>query len=208
MQCIKQQHHVQQKEFVSQLVGALSPVNHRGLHQGYICARNRNIPENLKITIDANYRATIRRSMAKIHAQVKATKFYYNVLIEDGKSSNCCDKWEWGGDLVQLVENRTSTSPTQVRFPGAERNCSLRVNFQCRLSYGVRTLPCEIACINICAHIKDPVVHVRVRWIIKKKVTHLPRTVGWIARPCRSQLSPGKATRIAHGKNPNWTIQL
>ena len=32
---------------------------------------------------------------------------------------------------------------------------------------GVRTPPCAIACIiNICAHIKDPVVHVRVRWVM------------------------------------------
>ena len=41
-----------------------------------------------------------------------------------------------------------------------------RVNFQCRLSSGVRTSPCAIACINICRHDKDPVVHVRVRWIM------------------------------------------
>ena len=31
----------------------------------------------------------------------------------------------------------------------------------------VRTPPCAIACINICAHVKDPVVHGRVRWIVK-----------------------------------------
>ena len=41
-----------------------------------------------------------------------------------------------------------------------------RVNFQCRLSFGVRTPPYVIACINICAHVKDSVVHVRVRWIM------------------------------------------
>ena len=26
--------------------------------------------------------------------------------------------------------------------------------------------PCAVACMNICAHVKDPVVHVRVRWIM------------------------------------------
>ena len=41
-----------------------------------------------------------------------------------------------------------------------------RVHFQCRLSFGVPTSPCEITCIDICAHVKDPVVHVRVWWIM------------------------------------------
>ena len=45
-----------------------------------------------------------------------------------------------------------------------------RANFQCRLSFGVRTPPCAIACITICAHDKDPVVHVRVRWIMAKQI--------------------------------------
>ena len=76
-----------------------------------------------------------------------------------------------GGDVAQLVDHRTGTLPTQVRFPGATRDFSPGVNFQCRLSYGVRTPPCAIAC--ICAQVKDPVVHVRVRLImvtLKKKV--------------------------------------
>ena len=46
-----------------------------------------------------------------------------------------------GGDVAQLVEHRTGTPLTQVRFPGAARGFSSRVNFQCRLSYGVRTPP-------------------------------------------------------------------
>ena len=71
------------------------------------------------------------------------------------------------GDVAQLVEHRTGTPPTQVRFPGAAREFSPKVNFQCRLSYGVRTPPCAIACIYIRAHVKDPIVHVRVRWIME-----------------------------------------
>ena len=59
------------------------------------------------------------------------------------------------------LERRTVTPLTQVRFPGAARDFLPRVNFQCRLSYGVRTPPCAIACINICAHDKHPVVHVK-----------------------------------------------
>ena len=72
------------------------------------------------------------------------------------------------GDVVQLVERRIGTPLTRVRFPGAAKNFSPRVDFLCRLSDGDRTPKCAIACINIShAHIKDFVVHVRVRWIIK-----------------------------------------
>ena len=81
-----------------------------------------------------------------------------------------------GGDLAQLGERRTGTPLTQVRFPGAARDFLPRVNFQCRLSYGVRTPPCAIACINICAHVHDPVVHVRVRWIVATN-TYQARTI-------------------------------
>ena len=44
-----------------------------------------------------------------------------------------------GGDVAQWVERRTGTSLRQVRFPGVARDFSPRVNFQNRLSYGVRT---------------------------------------------------------------------
>ena len=71
-----------------------------------------------------------------------------------------------GGDVAQLVERRTGTPLRQVRFPGAARDFSPRVNFQCRLSYGVRTPPCAIA---YCAHVKAFVAHVRVRWIMETR---------------------------------------
>ena len=111
------------------------------------------------------------------------------------------------GDVAQLAEHQTGTLPTQVRFPGAARDFSPTVNFQCRLSYDVRTPPCATACINICAHVKDPVVHVRLRWIMET-LKHPACTVGWVARLCRSWLSLGKATRIFHGRNSIGTIQL
>ena len=95
------------------------------------------------------------------------------------------------GDAAQLVESGTGTPLTQVRLPGAARDFSPRVNFQCRPSYGARTSPCAIACINICAHVKDPVVHIGVRWIMET-LKHPACTVGWIARLCRSKLSLGK----------------
>ena len=94
---------------------------------------------------------------------------------------------------------------TQVRLLGAARDFSPTVNFQCRLSQGVRTPLCAIAYINTCAHVKDRVVCVRVRCIMET-LKHPARTVGWVARLCRSWLSPGKATQISHGRSPNGTI--
>ena len=73
---------------------------------------------------------------------------------------------EWGCGSVGLG-HPTGTLPTHVRFPGAARDFSVRVDFQCGLSCGVRTPPCAIACIYICAHVKNCVAHVRVRWIME-----------------------------------------
>ena len=82
----------------------------------------------------------------------------------------------WDCNVAHWLEHRTVTPLTQVRFPGAARDFLPRVNFQCRLSFGVRTPPCAIACINICAHVKDPVVHVRVQWIMTTQ-THPACTI-------------------------------
>ena len=68
------------------------------------------------------------------------------------------------GDVAQLLEHRTGTLPTQVRFPGAAMDFSSRVNFECGLSYGVHKAPCAISRIYTCEHVK---VHVRVRWIME-----------------------------------------
>ena len=72
---------------------------------------------------------------------------------------------------------------------------------------GVCTPLCAITCINTCMHVKDPVVHVRVRWIIEI-LKHQPCAIGWVTWLCCSWLSPGKATRIAYGRNSNGTMQL
>ena len=115
------------------------------------------------------------------------------------------DKTENGdGDVAQLTERRTGTPLTQVRFPGPSRDFSPRVNFQCRLFwYGVSTPPCAVACINICAHVNEPVVHVRVRWIMEAR-KHRECTLDWVARLLRSRLSPGKAIRIFCVRIPQW----
>ena len=55
-------------------------------------------------------------------------------------------------DASQLGERRTGTPLTQMRFPGAARDFSPRVQFQCRLSYGVRTPPvCNRTHYHLCA---------------------------------------------------------
>ena len=108
----------------------------------------------------------------------------------------------WVGDVAQLVEHQTGNLPTgliprcgkekylptQVQFPGVARDFSPTVNFQCRLSYGVRTPSCTIACIYICAHVKGPAVHARVQRITET-LKQPACTVGWVARLCRSWLS-------------------
>ena len=65
----------------------------------------------------------------------------------------------------------------------------------------VRTPPCANACINICAHVNDPVVHFRVRWIMDT-LKHRASTVGWVAQLCRSLLSPEKQPEFPMGKIP------
>ena len=105
------------------------------------------------------------------------------------------------------LERVTGGDVAQFRFPGEARDFLLESTFSARLSYGVRTPPFAIACISsICAHVKDP-VNITVRWIMET-LKHPACTVGWVTRPCRSWLSPGKATRIYYGKNPKVTIQL
>ena len=113
----------------------------------------------------------------------------------------------WGGDVAQLVQCWTGTPHRQIQFRSAVRDFSPKVNFQRRLSYSVCTPPCATACIYICVHIKDPVVHARFQWIMET-LKHPACTIGWVARLCSSWLSPGKATRISHGRNPNGTMQL
>ena len=74
-------------------------------------------------------------------------------------------------------------------------------------SLTVHTLPCALACIHICVHIKDPIVHVRVQWVMET-LKHPACTVGWLAWLFRSWLSLGKATWISHGRYLTGTIHL
>ena len=76
-----------------------------------------------------------------------------------------------------------------------------RVNFHCRLSYGVHTPSCAMACIKLCAHVKDPVVHVRVWWIVET-LKDPACTVGRVERLCCSWLPQGKQPEFAMGEIP------
>ena len=78
---------------------------------------------------------------------------------------------EW--ECIQLVQHWIRTPLMQVRLPGVTRDISPRVNFQCRLSNGVHTPPCAITRMNICVHVKGPLVHVRVWWIIEFAITRI-----------------------------------
>ena len=92
---------------------------------------------------------------------------------------------ETGGDVAQLTECWTDTPLTQVRFPGAARDFSPESTFSAdSLAVSVHP-PSAAACIYICGHVKDLVVHVRVRWIVET-LKHSACTVG------RSLLFPGK----------------
>ena len=99
--------------------------------------------------------------------------------------------------MAQLVDERgTGTPLTQVPFPIAERDFSPGVYFQCRLAFDVPTPPCATAYMNTCVHVKDPVVHVKVRWVMET-LEHPAYTVGRVARLCCGWLSLG-------GNNPNF----
>ena len=78
-----------------------------------------------------------------------------------------CETWTLLAYSVGRASDRHAAEASSIPWLVVRRGIFLPVNFQCRLSYGVRTPPCATACINICAHVKDPVVRVRVRWIME-----------------------------------------
>ena len=67
----------------------------------------------------------------------------------------------------------------------------------------IRTPLRAIACINIGAHVRDHIVRVRIRWVLEA-LKHPACTVGWVARLCRSWLSPGKEHPNFSWEESNW----
>ena len=89
-------------------------------------------------------------------------------------------------------------------IPRCGKGFSPWVHFQCRLSYGVPTPPCAIACSYICAHVKDPVVHVRVWWIMKTLKKQTPTMHRKLGSATLSQLAfPGESNPSFHLRNPS-----
>ena len=76
-------------------------------------------------------------SQASIHIYLTSTHFQTNHRHEEFYIVRYPypphPPYNLGGNVAQLVEHRTSTPLTQVRFPGAARDFS--PNFQCGLSY-------------------------------------------------------------------------
>ena len=110
-------------------------------------------------------------------------------------------------DVAQLVRasDHHAADAGSIPLCGKGFFSQSQLSVQTLLRVSVHPPPCPIACINICAHVKDPVVHVRVQWI---RDQHPAYTIGWVARLCCNWLSPGKATQISHGRNPVGTVQL
>ena len=102
---------------------------------------------------------------------------------------------------VQIASDRHAADAGPI--PRHGKGFSSQSQLQCRLSFGVRTLSYASACINICVHVKDPVVHVTVRWIMET-IKHPACTVHWVARLCRSWLSPGKSNPIFPWEESHW----
>ena len=100
-----------------------------------------------------------------------------------------------GGDVAQLVEHRPVTPLT----PWCGKGFSPRVNFQCRLSHVCPyTSVCHGTHYYLSASEIDLVVHVRARWSMET-LKHPACTVRWLARHCRSWLSPGKQPEFPMG---------
>ena len=67
---------------------------------------------------------------------------------------------KWTNGIAQLEEHHTKKPGAivmWVRVPGAARDFSLRVNLQCRLSYGVHTAPvCNCMTLTYVCRLKIP----------------------------------------------------
>ena len=60
----------------------------------------------------------------------------------------------WIAQLVECPTEKPGAILTQVRVPGATRDFSPSVNFQCRLTVSIQP-PCSLTRINICEHVTN-----------------------------------------------------
>ena len=113
------------------------------------------------------------------------------------------------GRKTQLVERRTAAPLAQVRFPGGAKDSSLLAESPFTAdSFTLSVHPrvqshafTSVRSLKILSSMSE-FGGLRKYWTIQACI------VGWVARLCRSWLSPGKATRISDGRNPTGTILL
>ena len=91
--------------------------------------------------------------------------------------------------------------PTTWRWNCGDSNFSSQSTFSADC-LTVSTHPCAIACINICAHVKDPVVCVRVWWI-KETLKHPACTMDWVVRLLQLAF-PGESNPNLPWKKSQW----
>ena len=86
-----------------------------------------------------------------------------------------------GGHVAQLLQHQISMLQRQVWLPSVARGIFLPGSIFSADCYVCLYTPCATACNNICVHVKDPVVHVRVWWI-RETLKHPDCTVSWAGR--------------------------
>ena len=114
-----------------------------------------------------------------------------------------------GPGIARLVERLTKKPGailTRVRVPGAARDFSPRVNFQCRLSYGVRTAPgCNHIHQHLCAR-QNPWTLAATLLFQHAKIRHRLVGTGSAALAAAVPYS-GKATHLSReGNTAHWLI--
>ena len=105
-----------------------------------------------------------------------------------------------GGSVTHLEEHPTGMPLTQVWFPGVARDFFPRVNFQCRLSYGVHTPHVQLHSLTSVRKLK--IVSPCQSSVDYGNAKHPACTIECVAQLRSSLLSPWKATQISHGKIP------
>ena len=160
----------------------------------------------------------MKHTWSKCHTRMKHSWSKGHTMMKHTWSKGHSMKHSWPKghtmmkQLIKLGWGCSSAGDHHTNDTGSITWCSTGFLFKSQFfSAGslscVHTPPCAITCIHICAHIKDPVVHVRVRWIMET-LKHPACNEGWVAQLCCSWLSLGKATRISHVRNPIWTIHM
>ena len=71
----------------------------------------------------------------------------------------------WGCSLVGRASGRHAADAGSI--PRCGKGFFSQSQLSVQTLYDVRTPPCAIAYLCICAHVKDPIVHVSVRWIME-----------------------------------------